>query len=271
MYTLSNSFNSTTQIKNEPNGDHIEEFKVETNPTNNVLLTEFFQETVSGTSLSLKGVDVILDHLQRKGSLKMKVSTVSGLLKLEEYINNLCNYPDGKYGVIFCRLPPHVTPITFTKRDNNCTIVITDSFGSCESSQAVSQFIFQHTGAPSYVYPAQRQVSRNDCKNISISDMVYISQDENFVNFVEENSQAIPNVEYMKELTKLPVKMHKITQNQQILCEEELNSLLGSKKSTKQQLTLRQSNALNSENNMNLLASKRFKKYEHIIINKFGQ
>lgn len=260
----------SAQINNEPvvfsqNGDHVEESKVETK----ISFDDFFQTTIAGKSLSLKGVDVILDDLQRKGSLKMKVSTISGLLKLEEYINSLCKYPDGRYGVIFCRLSPHVTPITFDKRDDKCTITITDSFGNCESSQIVSKFIFDLTDTPSYVYSEQRQVSRNDCKNISINDMIHISQDDNFVNFVEANSQDIPNIKFMKQLTRLPVKMHKITQNKQILSEQELNILVGSKKSAKQQMTLRQSIALNSENNINLLASKKFKKYEQIITNKF--
>ncbi|MBA2369650.1 MAG: hypothetical protein H0V82_11585 [Candidatus Protochlamydia sp.] len=231
-------------------------------------LSTFFQNSISGKFLSLKGVDLILNYLREKGAIQIPVETASGYTQLTEYIDRISKLPDGKYGLIFCSNPPHVTPILFEIEDGECTIVITDSFGlKGDSSARISKWIFDFTGTRSYIYTEQRQLSKTDCYNISIRDMVYMSKNKNFKSFVMDNSTD-EQTECMISLHKLPIEMHKITQNHTILSDDELKTLIPSQKSDTGQITLKQAIFKYSEKG-NLRAVKNFEKYETIISDFF--
>jgi hypothetical protein len=209
----------------------------------------------------------------------MDAMTATGILDLQSLLEQLPDMPDGKYGLAFCLLPPHFTPILFDKKDGHINVIMTDSLGKTSNVQMLSQFIkTELKDANLFVYTQQRQITHTNCRIFTIRDLVHMSKNANFTNFVKNNVSGEANG--VKFFDKLPAEMLKVTQTRQILTENDKESQILSRNPSKNTETLAEALGRHSvevervkegkiiKNKFNLLVENRFKKYEKIIIAK---
>lgn len=240
---------------------------------------KLFDTSIAGRTLSVKGMELIFQNLTEKGALQMDALTATGILELKTLLEQLPDMPDGKYGVAFCLLPPHFTPILFDKIDGHINVIMTDSLGKTSNVQMLSQFIkTEMKDANLFVYTQQRQITHTNCRIFTIRDLVHMSKNTDFTNFVKENVSGEANG--IKFFDKLPAEMLKVTQTRQFLTENDKESQILSKNPTKKTETLAKALERHSvevervkdgkvvKNKFNLLIENRFKKYEKIIIAK---
>ena len=209
----------------------------------------------------------------------MDALTATGILDLKVLLEQLPSMPDGKYGLAFCLLPPHFTPILFDKVDGHINVIMTDSLGKTSNVQMTGQFIkTELRDADLFVYTQKRQITHTNCRIFTIRDLVHMSKNADFTNFVKNNVSG--EVNGMKLFDKLPAEMLKVTQTRQILTESDKESQILSKNPTKKSETLAEALDRHSidverekegkivKNKFNLIIENRFKKYEKIIIAK---
>ena len=228
--------------------------------------------------LKSEGVRVIVDYLQKKGSLKCECVVCDNFEQFSSELEQILqNKPtqDLKKGLILRHAGGesswnkdscHFTTIYAERKNGELFCVILDSRASRDFYIGTIETIIKEKKITSYDLSTCRQADAENCVVFAIRDLVHISQHPDFLKFVQEQTGS------SSEFSRLPPEMMKVTQLNKDKCLE-LEIIVTTKKmpsgtetlgdAVKRHLTPNEQGRF-----INTLAAKRNEKYQNIVIYK---
>ena len=189
-----------------------------------------------GPILTPKGVEMIVDYLQAKGSLNMECLVFDNTKSMRETMKKRNNDPDGTKLGILVRLhttaglqSAHITPYYLEKREGVWHLLRSDAANDPNEMWSSCALTGALTSCKQFIVQGNRQKDSTSCPVFALRDLCACSKHPDIIGFLENSPLLKPDEYGFNEIPAHALPMHfiKTSQNQEVIdCyngSEELN------------------------------------------------